>query len=67
MNHSVIPLNLGKHKDSQGHVAPRTAADLAEGDVDPNLAIVINKWPELLVAMQASRVALVRACSEKRN
>ncbi len=67
MSHFVSPLNLGEYNDFDNTAAPRAADFLAKGDVDPNLAIVISKWPELSVAMQAAIVALVWASMEKRN
>ncbi len=67
MSHFVSPLNLGEYNDFDNTAAPRAADFLAKGDVDPNLAIVINKWPELSVAMQVGLVTLVRASTEESN
>ena len=61
----VPPENLEENAPSQNIAAQGAALGAPEGPDDPNLAIIIQRWPDLPPAMKSGILAMVRQRAER--
>ena len=59
----ATPKNTGDNAHSQTGAAHSAAAALAEGQSDPDLQDLIQRWPNVPEAVRAGILAMVRQCA----